>query len=264
MNLEGILIAGIIVGVTGLIIGILLGVASKVFAVPVNEKEIAIREVLPGSNCGGCGFAGCDACAKAIAEGNAKPSACPVGGENVAKEIGNILGIQVEVVKKVAAIKCNGNCNVAGDKYEYYGSISCVDAIGVNGGGPKKCSYGCLGLGSCVNVCEFGALNIVDGIAVVDRDKCTACGMCTKVCPKHLIEIVPYDSEYQVICNNKDKGKDVKSVCSVGCIGCGLCAKNCEYNAIILEDNLARIDYDKCQNCGKCYEKCPVKIINKY
>ena len=264
MNLEGILIAGIIVGVTGLIIGILLGIASKVFAVPVNEKELAIRDVLPGSNCGGCGFAGCDACAKAIAEGSADPGACPVGGATVAEEIGKILGVEVAVVKKVASVKCSGNCNVAPDKYEYHGSQSCIDAIGVTGGGPKKCSYGCMGLGSCVKVCEFGALSIVDGVAVVDREKCTACGKCTKVCPKQLIEIVPYDAKYQVNCNNKDKGKDVKATCSVGCIGCGLCAKNCKFDAIIVEDNVARIDYSKCKNCGLCASKCPVKIINKY
>ncbi len=261
MDLQGILIAGLIVGGTGLIIGILLGIAGKLFAVPVNQKEIDVREALPGSNCGGCGFAGCDAYAKAVAEGSTPPNMCPVGGAAVAEKIGEIMGVSVEVTKKVALVKCGGNCEVAPDKYDYHGSQSCIDAIGVTGGGPKKCSYGCMGLGSCVKVCEFNAISIVDGIAVVDKEKCTACGKCASVCPKKLIEIIPYDSQYHVGCSNKDKGKDVKAVCSVGCIGCGLCAKNCEYNAIVLEDNIAKIDYAKCMNCGVCQSKCPVKII---
>lgn len=259
--MGGILIAGLIVGGTGLIIGVLLGVAGKFFSVEIDEKEAKVREVLPGNNCGGCGFAGCDDYAKAVASGKAEPNACPVGGAKVAEEIGKILGIEVSVTKNVAYIKCSGDCNVAPDKYEYHGSKSCIDAANVTGAGPKKCAYGCMGLGSCANVCEFGAISIVDGIAKIDPDKCVACGKCTKVCPKNLIEIIPYDAKYRVSCSNKDKGKEVKAVCSVGCIGCGLCAKNCKFDAIVIEDNVAKIDYSKCKNCGLCASKCPVKII---
>lgn len=259
--MNGIIIAGLIVGGTGLIIGILLGIAGKFFAVPVNETEASIREVLPGNNCGGCGYAGCDGYAAAVANGEAEPNRCPVGGAAVADAIGKILGVEVEIVKKVAYVNCSGDCEKAQDKYEYHGSSSCIDAMNVTGNGPKKCSYGCMGLGSCVKVCEFGAISIENGIAVVDKEKCTACGQCAKVCPKHLIDIVPYESNYHVSCRNNDKGKDVKAVCSVGCIGCGICAKNCEFNAIVVENNVAKIDYDKCQNCGVCATKCPVKII---
>ncbi len=263
MDLQGILIAGLIVGGTGLIIGILLEVAGKFFAMPVNEKEEKIREALPGSNCGGCGYAGCDALASAIAKGEASPNACPVGGAKSAELIGKILGVKVEVTKKVAYVKCSGSCDVAPDKYEYHGSMTCIEAANVTGSGPKKCSYGCMGLGSCVNACNFDAITIENGIAVIDKEKCTSCGKCVAVCPKKLIEIIPYNSKYKVACNNKDKGKDVKAVCSVGCIGCGLCAKNCKFDAITIEDNVAKIDYSKCKNCGICANKCPVKIIKQ-
>lgn len=259
--MDGIIIAGLIVGGTGLVIGILLGIAGKFFAVPVNEKELLVREALPGNNCGGCGYAGCDGYAAAVVNGEAAPNLCPVGGAKVAEELGKILGIEVSVEKKIAYVKCSGTCDIAPDKYEYHGSKSCVEAMSVTGFGPKKCSYGCMGLGSCVNVCEFEAISVVNGIAVVDPEKCTACGKCAKVCPKHLIDIVPYESKYHVSCNNKDKGKDVKAVCSAGCIGCGICAKNCQFDAVSVTDNLATIDYVKCKNCGVCANKCPVKII---
>lgn len=261
MDFQGIITACLVVGGTGLIIGILLGIAGKFFAVPVNETEVKIREALPGNNCGGCGYAGCDGYAAAVAAGRAAPNGCPVGGADTAAKIGEIIGQSVEIEKKVAFVKCSGTCTEAPDKYDYYGMKSCIEANNVTGGGPKKCSYGCMGLGSCVKVCEFGALSIIDGIAVVDKEKCTACGKCVNICPKNLIEIVPYDKNYHVACNSKDKGKDVKAVCSAGCIGCGICARNCNFGAITLEDNLAKIDYDKCKNCSLCKEKCPVKII---
>lgn len=261
MNITGVIIAACLVGGTGLIIGLLLGFAGKVFQVEVNEKEIAVREQLPGNNCGGCGYAGCDALAKAIANGEAKANACPVGGAPVAAAIGEIMGSAVEVVKKVAFVKCSGTCEQAKDRFIYYGNESCVEAVSSTGGGQKACSYGCLGLGSCVKVCDFDAIHIVDGVAVVDKEKCVACGKCVARCPKHMIELVPYENKHLVGCNSNDKGKDVKAVCNAGCIGCKMCEKICESGAIHVENNLAHIDYTKCTNCGKCAEKCPVKII---
>lgn len=261
MNITGIIIATCVVGGTGLIIGLLLGFAGKAFEIETDEKEIAIREELPGNNCGGCGYAGCDALAKAIASGEALASACPVGGAEVAGKIAKIIGSEVEVTKKVAFVKCSGTCDKAGNKFIYYGNEDCKQAAFSTGGGPKACSFGCMGFGSCVKVCEFDAIHIENGIAVVDREKCVACGKCVKECPKNLIELVPYDNKCFVACNSNDKGKDVKAVCQAGCIGCKLCEKNCDYDAIYVEDNLARIDYSKCTNCGKCKEKCPVKII---
>lgn len=258
-----ILYATLIVGGVGLIIGIVLSVADKFLAVEVDEKEVAIREALPGNNCGGCGFAGCDGLAASIAKGESNPGACPVGGSSVAEAISKIVGIEAETVRKMAYVKCAGDCQAATKKYNYVGNISCKDAAGNPGGGDKGCGYGCLGLGSCVKACEFDAIHIVNGIAVVDKEKCVACGMCVSNCPKNLIELIPYDSLFAVKCSSKDRGLDVKKVCKAGCIGCGLCAKNCEFGAIQFVNNIAVINQDKCTNCGTCIEKCPVKAIKK-
>lgn len=263
MNITGILVACLVVGITGLIIGVLLGVAGKVFAVEVNEKEILVREVLPGSNCGGCGYAGCDAMAEAIAKGIAPANGCPVGGAAVAEKVAEIMGTEASTTKYVAYVKCSGDCDAAPVKYEYSGNMSCKEAVYVTGGGPKKCSYGCMGLGSCVKACDFGAISIVNGIAVVDKEKCVSCGKCIKECPKKLIELVPYKSKVHVACSSKDKGVVVKQACSNGCIGCKLCEKNCKFDAIHVEDNVAHIDYEKCINCGLCAMKCPTKVIQK-
>ena len=261
MNIGGILFACLIVGGVGIVIGVLLGIAGKKFAVEVDEKEVAVRNLLPGSNCGGCGYAGCDALAQAIAKGEAPANGCPVGGAAVAAEIGKVLGVEVETVKKTAYVKCAGTCEKAPDKYEYSGSMSCKEAIYVTGSGPKKCTYGCMGLGSCVKVCEYDAIHIENGIAVVDKDKCVACGKCVKECPKNLIEIIPYDSKYHVQCSSHDKGPVVNKACSTGCIGCSLCVKTCPKGAIQMDNFLAKIDYEKCVNCGLCVQKCPKKII---
>lgn len=263
MDVTGILVACLVVGITGLIMGILLGVAGKAFAVDVNEKEVQVREVLPGSNCGGCGYAGCDAMAEAIAKGDAPANGCPVGGEAVAKKVAEIMGTEVSTTKYVAYVKCSGDCEAAPLKYDYSGNMSCKEAVYVTGGGPKKCSYGCMGLGSCVKVCDFGAISIVNGIAVVDKEKCVSCGKCIKTCPKKLIELVPYKSKVHVACSSKDKGVIVKQACKNGCIGCKLCEKNCKFDAIHVEDNVAHINYEKCINCGVCAMKCPTKVIQK-
>ena len=128
--------------------------------------------------------------------------------------------------------------------------------------GPKACSYGCMGFGSCVKACPFDAVHIIDGIAVVDPEACKACGKCVAACPNNLIELVPYEAPVKVLCNSKDKGKDVMAACSAGCIGCHLCEKNCEHDAIHVTDNIAHIDYDKCTGCGACVAKCPKKVIH--
>lgn len=261
MDILSIGIAAAIVGVVGVVAGILLGVASEKFKVEVNETEVKVREILPGNNCGGCGYPGCDGLAAAIASGKAKPDACPVGGEAVASKIAEIVGGDVDSVRMTAHVRCAGNCNVAKDVYEYVGPLDCKFAANAPGGGAKGCAYGCLGYGSCKKACQFDAIRIVDGVAVIDKEKCKACGMCVAECPRHIIEMIPYDSQAVVECNSKDFGKDVKAVCSVGCIGCGICQKNCQQEAITVENHLAHIDQSKCNGCGTCKEKCPVKII---
>ena len=257
--------AAALCGVLALLLGLFLGVAGEKFKVEVDPKEEAINGVLPGNNCGGCGYAGCSGLAAAIAKGEAPVNQCPVGGDEVAAKVGEIMGVAAEAgVKKVAFVKCAGTCEKAKSDYEYTGIEDCGAMAFVPGGGPKFCNYGCLGYGSCVKACPFDAIHIVDGVAVVDKDKCKACGKCIAACPKGLIEFVPYDAKYMVQCNSKDKGKDVMAACSVGCIGCGICAKNCPSDAITVENNIAHIDQDKCTGCGTCAEKCPKKIITGY
>ncbi len=260
MNMTGIIFACLVVGGVGVVIGLLLGIAGRKFAVETDEKVVAIRDALPGSNCGGCGYAGCDALAEAVAKGEAPADACPVGGAATAEKIGKILGIEVETVRKIAFVKCAGTCDKAGMKYEYSGNMSCKEAVYVSGG-PKKCSYGCMGYGSCVEACEFDAIKIENGVAVVDKEKCVACGKCAKACPKGLIEIIPYDKKYRVQCNSKDKGVEVNKVCSTGCIGCSICVKKCPNEAVTVTDFLAHIDYKECVNCGLCAQNCPKKVI---
>ena len=256
--IQGIIIAAVLVGGTGLFIGIFLGIAGKKFAVEVDEKEIAIREELPGNNCGGCGFPGCDGLAKAIASGEAPVNACPVGGAPVAAKIGAILGQDAgEAVHRVAFVKCAGDCEKTTQSYQYTGVEDCTMMQFIPGGGEKACKYGCLGYGSCVKACPFDAVHIVNGIAVVDKEACKACGKCVDACPKHLIELVPYDQKYLVACSSKDKGKAVMNACKVGCIACKKCEKDCPAGAITVTDNIAHIDYEKCTNCGKCKDSCP-------
>ncbi len=264
MNMLAIVaLAAAVVGGTGLLIGLFLGVAGEKLKVEVDQKEIDVRALLPGNNCGGCGYAGCDALAKAIAAGEAAPNACPVGGEPVGAQIAAVMGTSVEEkARETAFVKCAGDCQKTKENYKYTGVEECTMMPFTPNGGPKSCTYGCMGYGSCVKACEFDAIHIVNGIAVVDQEKCKACGKCVATCPRNLIEIVPYDSKVRVTCNSKDKGKDVMAACSVGCIGCMLCTKQCEFGAITVENNIAHIDYSKCTQCGKCAEKCPKKIIH--
>lgn len=264
INVQDIVIATLVVSLIGLIIGLFLGLASKQLEVPVDETEAIVRELLPGANCGACGYAGCDACASAIATGEAAADVCPVASSDVHAEIAEVMGSSVEATERqVAYVDCVGTCDKASTNSTYYGPKDCKLAAGIGGNGSKACNYGCMGFGSCVKVCAFDAIHIVDGVALVDKEKCTACGMCVTECPINIIEMVPVKSKTFVACSSFDKGKDVKKVCSIGCIGCKLCEKACEYDAIHVNDFLAKIDYDKCTNCGACVKVCPVKVIKE-
>ena len=261
--MAAIVIATVTVGIVGILIGVLLGIASEVFKVEVDEKEIQVREALPGNNCGACGYPGCDGLAKAIASGEAKVNQCPVGGQPVAAKIAVIMGVDDVGAseKKVAFVKCKGNCNYTKKIYTYSGLYDCNGAMVVPGAGGKSCEYGCMGYGSCVKACEFDSIHIVDGIALVDKEKCVACGKCVSACPKKLIDMVPYKAKTLVQCNSQDKGKTVKDKCSVGCIGCTMCVKQCQDDAIHMVGNVALVDYSKCIECGRCAMKCPTKVI---
>lgn len=262
MNTTAVIIATLVVAAVGIVVGIGLGVFGEKFKVEIDQKELDVRAALPGNNCGACGYAGCDAMAKAIAQGQAPVNGCPVGGESCAAEIGNIMGVAAGAMdKKVAYVKCKGTCDAAKEQYHYAGIKDCRMATVVPGAGDKACTFGCMGYGTCVSVCDFDAIHIVNGIALVDKEKCVACGRCVEECPQKLIDLVPYKQKTFVQCVNKDRGPAVTKVCSNGCIGCTMCTKECKFDAIHMEGALAVIDYDKCKNCGMCAAVCPVKVI---
>lgn len=257
-----ILKAILLLGSLGLVFGAILAYASKKFAVEVDEKEEKILEVLPGANCGGCGFPGCGGLAAAIAKGDAPINGCPVGGAVVAAKVGEIMGVEAGSSERmVAVVKCSGTCDKAKDKYEHQGLKDCRAAAALIGGS-KACSAGCLGFGTCVSVCKFDAIKIENGVAVVDEEKCVNCGKCREVCPKALIVEKPASKEVFVKCNSHEFGKAVKVKCSAGCIGCGACAKACPVDAITMDNKLAVIDQEKCIGCKVCVAKCPTKVIS--
>lgn len=253
----------VLLAVIGLLIGIMLVFAGNKFKVEVDQKEIDIRACLPGNNCGACGYAGCDAVAGAIARGEAPVNACPVGGQKVADEIAAIMGVAAEgeADRKVAFVKCAGTCDKAKKKGNYVGIMTCEAVAATPGKGDKYCAQGCFGLGSCVAACQFDAIHIVNGIAKVDRSKCVACGKCAAACPQHLIELIPLRAKYAVQCSNTERFPVLKTQCDAGCRACNACVKQCESEAITVNNNIAHIDYEKCVGCGKCAEKCPAKII---
>lgn len=247
----------------GAVIGILLTVASKVFSVKTDETVSSIAEALPGANCGGCGYSGCDGYARAVASGEAAPDLCRPGGSETAKKIGEIMGIEVaEVERATAFVRCNGNCDATEDKFIYIGSGTCA-AIEHFYNGKGKCRAGCHGMGDCVRVCENGCISIINGVSVIDPKNCTGCGKCVKACPNKLIVLVPESRRYMVRCSSVDTGKDTRAICRNGCIACGLCKRRCPSDAIIIENFHAYIDMTKCTNCGTCVTVCPVKCITE-
>ncbi|MBR6425931.1 MAG: RnfABCDGE type electron transport complex subunit B [Oscillospiraceae bacterium] len=256
-----ILITTVVITIIGIVVGAGLVFTGQKFHVDVDEREAAVRAVLPGNNCGACGYAGCDAMAAAVAAGEAPVNACPVGGAAVAQQIGEIMGTTAEALeRKVAFVKCKGSCQVTGNQGNYVGVQDCRSVV-LSGLHVADCDYGCLGLGSCVRACPEDAIHIVDGVALVNRSKCVGCGLCAKACPKGLIELVPESKHVSVQCSNHDRGPQVKAVCAAGCIGCMLCTKKCEAGAITVEGNLAHVNYETCTQCGACAEACPVKVI---
>lgn len=259
---DSIVLQIVSIGGMALVFGGLLGFSSKKFAVKTDPRVEEISLVLPNVNCGGCGFPGCAPFAAAVAEGKAAYSGCPTGGAAVAAMVAKIMGIEPgEFQRQVAFVKCHGTEGNVKKFYNYDGPDSCIAASQLATGGSKSCSYGCLGLSTCSNACGFDAISIQGGIAVIDPDKCTTCGACVAVCPKFLIEMVPEKAKVRVACASLDAGKEVRANCNTGCIGCSLCKKVCPSDAITVENNLAKIDYDKCTGCQECVVKCPTKII---
>lgn len=248
--------------VLGLVAGVLLTVASKVFAVKTDERLEKIQDALPQINCGACGYSGCNDYAAAVLKGEVT-NLCKPGGDEASAKISEIMGVEAgDVVEEVAFVRCAGNCTVTTNKYEFEGASTCVGANRFYNGS-KTCTSGCLGFGDCVKVCPENAISIKDGIAVVNENACVGCGLCAKECPNNLIVIKPKTQRIDVCCSSTSIGKVTKNVCKTGCIGCRICEKNCPSSAIKVENNFATIDYSKCTQCGICVEKCPVGAIVK-
>lgn len=241
--MSAILVPVIILSGIGICLAALLAVGRKVFYVEVDARQEKIMDILPGANCGGCGYAGCSGYAAALVTDGVAPSLCPPGGPELAAEIGKLLGVEVgDVTKMVAKVACAGDAVNAEDRAHYHGIVDCY-AAHLLAGGPKKCTYGCLGLGSCQNVCMFDAVVITDsGVAYVDESKCTGCKKCVEACPRNLIFMVPATESVHVLCNNPEKAKAVKAVCQVGCTGCKMCTKQSE--RFSMTGALAAVDYE--------------------
>lgn len=259
-----ILYAALVLGGMGLLFGLLLTVLSKVFAVPSNPQRDAVREMLPGANCGGCGFPGCDGCADAIAAGKAEPNACPVASAEASAKIAEIMGVEPADAsqKMVAKVLCQGNIEVCKSKFNYTGIQDCVAASTVSDGN-RACKYACLGLGTCVRACPFDAIHIDERlkIAVVDEDKCQSCGKCVAACPKNVLALRPQKDPVELLCRAAEFGKLVSDNCKVGCIGCRRCEKACKFGAITMVNNLPVIDREKCVGCMMCAESCPTRAL---
>ena len=252
----------------GLILALLLFLLAKRFKVEEDPRIDEVEKVMPGANCGGCGFAGCRAFAdSAVKAPNLDNHFCPVGGNEVMKQVAAILGYEVkEKAPQVAVVRCNGTCDLRPRINTYDGALSCKVKAALYAG-DTGCAYGCLGCGDCVDACQFGALsmNPETGLPVVDESKCTACGACTKACPKNIIELRakgPRGMRVFVSCVNKDKGPVAKKACGAACIGCGICVKTCTHDAITLEGNIAYIDFAKCKLCRECEAMCPTGAIH--
>ena len=266
-----IIIAIAILGGLGIVFGAVLAAASKVFYVETDPRLEKLNECLPGANCGGCGYAGCAAYAEAVLNGEAAIGKCAAGGNECAQAMAEIMGVEAEAVtRKVAMVRCSGEKIYDKDgnlvrgvksKATYEGFRDCIAASKVGGNGPISCKYGCLGFGTCVKACKFGAISIKGGVAVVDEDLCVGCMACAHACPRNVIVAVEPGRNTHIACASTAKGAVTTRGCTVGCIGCGLCKKICPEGAISVVDNLAVIDYSKCVDCGLCATVCPKKLI---
>lgn len=263
MDTIGLLKAVAGLGGLSLVFGIVLAVAFKKLAIQVSEAEQKIRALLPGANCGACGFPGCDAFAHALLEekGKLSPTLCAAADAETTHQVAEIMGIEVqESEPMICVLRCRGGNKVAVERFNYIGPGDCRSNY-ILLGGNKACKYGCLGGGHCIEVCPFSAIKMgAESLPVIDPAKCTACGVCVKECPRQVLELIPRSQLIFLACKTLDKGKTVKNVCKVGCIGCTLCVKACPYEgAIAMDGNIPVMDYKKCVSCGICFAKCPTK-----
>lgn len=263
-----VILVVVVLTLLGLILALILFWVAKKFKVEEDPRIDEVEKLMPGANCGGCGFAGCRAFADAaVKSSDLDKQYCPVGGAEVMKKVAAVLGVEVKAQSpKVAVVRCNGSCENR-PKTNIYDGVKSCKVKAVLYAGDTGCSFGCLGCGDCVEACQFGALSMdpITGLPVVDETKCTACGACVKACPKAIIELRnkgPRGMRVFVSCVNKDKGAVARKACLAACIGCGKCVKVCAHEAITVENNLAYIDFAKCKLCKKCVAECPTGAIH--
>ncbi|MFP4423915.1 MAG: RnfABCDGE type electron transport complex subunit B [Candidatus Woesearchaeota archaeon] len=245
-------------GLIALLFGFLLSYLAQRLTPPEDPQVQEIYEVLPHNNCGGCGFASCEQFAKAVKEDSSIAGNCVIGGREVADKIASILGVHLKPKdKQVARLHCSGGTS---DKVSYEGIQSCKAALLL--GTFKECRFACLGLGDCLESCPFDAISMVEGLPIIDEEKCRACGKCVVACPQGLLKLHSVKHKVILGCNSNEKKRP--KICRNGCIGCGICAKVCPKGAITMVDGLPKIDYDKCINCFTCVEKCPRKVLKRF
>ncbi|MHB9295578.1 RnfABCDGE type electron transport complex subunit B [Pillotina sp. SPG140] len=246
------------------VLGLALGFFRTFFAVQEDPLIGRIREVLPGANCGACSYPGCDGYAAAVASKQATGNKCTVGGSAVAEKIAALIGSEASMISVVAVLTCQGSKEHAPIKGTYTGLRTCRGAK-LSTGSTKLCAWGCLGFGDCVAVCQFGALSIgTDGLLHVDRERCTGCGICISECPQNLLVGIPRNQVGPLArCSNHAAVRaSVRKTCTIGCIKCELCVKNCSQHCITMVNGIPAIDYNLCTNCGTCMSKCPVKVLD--
>jgi H+/Na+-translocating ferredoxin:NAD+ oxidoreductase subunit B len=250
----------------GIVFGVSLAVIAARYVVKTDPKVEKVRDVLPGANCGACGFAGCMGYAEAVV-GNPDVAVnlCAPGKSAVAEKVAEITGKKAEKVDpKIARVFCQGGMSLSQRKFIYTGVQDCTAAV-LAAGGNKSCEYGCLGYATCMRACPFDAITMsADNLPVISKEKCTACGKCVAACPKQVIELAVETKAVVISCHSRDKGADTKKKCQVGCIACGICVRTCPVDAIKIDNNLARIDHAKCIVCGLCVRKCPTNAIRDY
>ena len=263
------LISVVSLGAVGSFAAIILYFVANKFKVVEDPRIDVVADKLPGANCGGCGLAGCRALAEAIVKAESLDGfSCPPGGNDVMKEIAAVLGLEAtEQEPMIAVLRCAGSREHAPPKVVYEGAMTCAFAHSLFSG-EGGCPYGCLGCGDCVQACTFGAMYMDEktGLPVILDDKCVACGACVKACPRNIIEMRKKgkkDRRIYVSCINREKGGIARKNCAVACIGCGKCVKECRFDAIVMENNIAYIDYTKCTLCRKCSPVCPTNAIQE-
>ncbi len=261
---AGTIISSVVsMGGIGGVLAIFIAFADKKLSVKEDVRIEKLMEILPGTNCGGCGYAGCRSLAEALLAGKAPPTSCVASGDSTSVKLARILGVEVTAKKRnIAVVLCHGGTAEAKRTAEYRGAVDCT-AADLTGGG-KACTYGCLGYGECVASCEFGAMAMSDdNLPIVFHDKCVGCGACVRACPRNIIELHSEDHKLFVYCRNKEKGAKARKVCTVACIACGLCTKDCSVEGgIVLKDNLATVDYELAPQNDESTKRCPTKCIH--